>query len=446
MTTTTTPRPARNGVDTPTLFATLDAVKEAPAAAQFQFRARNRWVNGTHSSSTIDGYFGVGEERAHARTFTFDADHPAVLVGRDNGPTPVEFLLHALASCVTAGVANIATARGVTLTEVTSTVEGDIDLNGLLGLDSEVRNGYQRITVRFTIKGDSAAEKLAAIVEQSRARSAVYDVITNGVPVDIQVDAAYRPMSELATAARITEVVPGPPLPDPSGVVGRGPRAHAALARGRDPLRPRHRGTISKSSVSPLAGWATGATIYGGSAQLATVELLDRGAAPVTIILTALIINARLIAYSGSIAVYWRGDQPSFPHAGRLPPRRSIVRGGHGSLRRPGRRTARPPALPGGAVAPVRRLAGGDRRRSERGSGPPPWLHLEFVVPLYLVAQVVRHGNRSREARAAAVVGGAVAIAGMDLPISSGLIVAIVAGIAAAVATDRLARAQGTKR
>jgi uncharacterized OsmC-like protein len=179
----------RNGVDTATLFATLDAVKQAPAAAKFQFRAHNEWQSGTHSQSTIGDFFGVGEERAHERTFVFDADHPAVLVGKDNGPTPVEFVLHALAACLTAGLANIAAARGVTLTEVRSTVEGDIDLNGILGLNPEVRNGYQGITVRFTVKGDAPAEKLREVVEQSRARSAVYDVITNSVPVTIEVDA-----------------------------------------------------------------------------------------------------------------------------------------------------------------------------------------------------------------------------------------------------------------
>jgi uncharacterized OsmC-like protein len=178
----------RNGVDTATLFATLDAVKQAPEAARFQFRAHNQWQTGTHNRSTITDFFGVGEERTHQRTFVFDADHPAVLVGQDHGPTPVEFLLHALAACLTAGLANIAAARKVRLTEVRSTVVGDIDLNGILGLDPQVRNGYQQITVRFSIKGDAPAERLRELVEQSRARSAVYDVLTNGVPVTIQVD------------------------------------------------------------------------------------------------------------------------------------------------------------------------------------------------------------------------------------------------------------------
>ncbi len=178
----------RNGVDTATLFATLDAVKQAPQAANFQFRAHNEWISGTHNRSTITDFFGVGEERAHERTFVFDADHPAVLVGQDQGPTAVEFVLHALAACLTAGLANIAAARRVRLTEVRSTVTGDIDLNGILGLNPDVRNGYQRITVRFTIKGDAPAEQLRELVEQSRARSAVYDVITNQVPVTIEVD------------------------------------------------------------------------------------------------------------------------------------------------------------------------------------------------------------------------------------------------------------------
>jgi len=180
--------PIRNGVDTATLFATLDAVKQAPEAARFQFRARNEWISGTHNRSTIADYFGVGEERSHERTFVYDADHPAVLVGQDNGPTPTEFVLHALAACLTAGLANIAAARKIRLTEVRSTVSGDIDLNGILGLNPAVRNGYERITVRFTVKGDAPEEKLRELVEQSRARSAVYDVITNGVPVTIEVD------------------------------------------------------------------------------------------------------------------------------------------------------------------------------------------------------------------------------------------------------------------
>ena len=124
----------------------------------------------------------------HQQAWTFDADHPAVLVGNDNGPTPVEYVLHALAACLTAGLANIAAARGVNLTEVESTVEGDIDLLGILGLSDEVRNGYEQIKVSFKLKGDDP-EKLRKVVEQSRQRSAVFDIITNGVPVTIEVEA-----------------------------------------------------------------------------------------------------------------------------------------------------------------------------------------------------------------------------------------------------------------
>jgi uncharacterized OsmC-like protein len=180
--------PIRNGVDTATLFATIDAVKAHNEIAKFQFRATNQWVSGTHNRSTIHGFYGAMQEMEHASTHVFDADHPAVLVGTDNGPTPVEYVLHALAACLTAGIANIAAARGIELTSVESTVEGDIDLLGILGLSDEVRNGYQQIRVGFTIRGDDP-EKLRSVVEQSRNRSAVFDVLTNGVPVSITVDA-----------------------------------------------------------------------------------------------------------------------------------------------------------------------------------------------------------------------------------------------------------------
>jgi uncharacterized OsmC-like protein len=185
---TSTIRPALNGVDTPTLFATLDAVKANPELAKFQFRATNRWVSGTHNRSTIRGFYGAGQEDAsRIEDFHFDADHPAVLVGNNNGPTPVEFLLHAIAACLTSGLANIAAARGVALREVTSTVEGDIDLLGILGISNEVRNGYQGIRVSFQISGDAPDDVLRRLVDQSKARSAVYDVLTNGVPVSVDV-------------------------------------------------------------------------------------------------------------------------------------------------------------------------------------------------------------------------------------------------------------------
>lgn len=181
-------REPRNGVDTPTLFATINVVAGQPELAKFQFRATNRWQSGTHSRTRIESFTGAGGEHTHVSEFKFDADHPQVLVGGDRGAVPVEFLLVGLASCLTAGIANISAARGVNLTEVESTIEGDIDLRGILGISDEVRNGYQGIRVNFKIKGDAPAEKLRQIVEQSKNRSAVFDVLTNGVPVEINTE------------------------------------------------------------------------------------------------------------------------------------------------------------------------------------------------------------------------------------------------------------------
>jgi uncharacterized OsmC-like protein len=186
MTTTAT---VVNGVDRQALFGALDAVKAMPQAAHFQFRASNEWVSGTHSVGTVHGFFGLGEEQTHQSVTTFDSDHPNQLVGTDHGPTPVEFLLVALAGCITAGIGNIAAARGIELTRVRSTVEGDIDLNGVLGLDPTVRNGYKAVRARFEIEGGAGAEDLKKVVERSIARSAVFDVLTNGIPVTVEVDA-----------------------------------------------------------------------------------------------------------------------------------------------------------------------------------------------------------------------------------------------------------------
>lgn len=177
-----------NGVDTPTLFATINVVKAQPELAKFQFRATNHWIKGTHSRSRLETFSGAGGEHRHTGEIEFNADHPAVLVGGDKAPTPVEFLLHAIAGCITSGIGNISAARGVTLTEVESTVEGDIDLRGILGLSGQVRNGYSEIRVHFRIKGDAPPEKLQEIVAQSQARSAVFDVLTNGTTVNVTAD------------------------------------------------------------------------------------------------------------------------------------------------------------------------------------------------------------------------------------------------------------------
>jgi uncharacterized OsmC-like protein len=179
------PPRSRNGVDVPALFQTIDVVKGQRSLAQFQFRATNRWLSGTHSRSRMESFSGAGAQHERSTDFAYDADHPAVLCGADQGPTPVEFLLHALASCLTAGIANIAAARGIELISVESTVEGDIDLQGLLGLSDEVRNGYQGIRIRFAIAGHAPVETLRKVLEQSIARSAVFDVLTNGIPVDV---------------------------------------------------------------------------------------------------------------------------------------------------------------------------------------------------------------------------------------------------------------------
>lgn len=185
---TTTTHPSRNGVDVATLFATIDAVKGENEIAKFRFRAENNWVSGTHSRSRVETFYGAMQEHSHKTPTVLDSDHPEVLVGQDHGPTPVEYLLHALASCITAGIANIAAARGVTLTHVSSTVEGEIDLLGILGLSDDVRNGYRNVRATFRIQGDADEETLRGIVEQSRRRSAVYDVLTNPTPVDLTVE------------------------------------------------------------------------------------------------------------------------------------------------------------------------------------------------------------------------------------------------------------------
>jgi uncharacterized OsmC-like protein len=177
-----------NGVDTPALLNTINAVGSQPDLARFQFRSTNKWQGGTHSVSTISGFSGAGGEQKHGTMFTADCDHPAVLCGTDQGPAPVEWVLHALAGCLTAGIGNIAAARGVKLDEVSCTLTGDIDLRGILGLSKDVRNGFQDVTVNFSIKGNATPEKLAEIVRQSQARSAVFDILTNGIPVRINVN------------------------------------------------------------------------------------------------------------------------------------------------------------------------------------------------------------------------------------------------------------------
>lgn len=191
MTTDVLEKPAKvaiNGVDVPTLLATIGAVGNQPELAKFTFRANGEWLKGTHSRARMNGFSGAGGDHERAQDFVAEADHPTVLVGGDNAPTPVEYLLAALSACVTAGIGNIASARQIKLESVETTVEGDADLLGLLGLDETVRNGFSGIRATFKIKGDAPEEKLRQIVEQSVRRSAVYDVLTNGTPVAIGIE------------------------------------------------------------------------------------------------------------------------------------------------------------------------------------------------------------------------------------------------------------------
>lgn len=188
---TMTEAPARqpmNGVNTPGLFATIDAVDAQRELAKFRFQAVNRWMGGTHSRNYISTFYGAGGEQEHVREYTVDADHPQVFQADDNAPLPVEVLLGALASCITAGIATVAAARRVQLHSVESTIEGDLDVQGVLGLSPDVRNGFSNIRIDFKVEGDAPQETLNAIVEQSKARSAVLDIVTNGVSVQTTVN------------------------------------------------------------------------------------------------------------------------------------------------------------------------------------------------------------------------------------------------------------------
>ena len=182
----TTMETIRNGVDTGKLFATLDAVKAQPELGIFQFRASNTWIDGAHNRSTIkDFYAAGGEDISRSEAFEVDAGEPAILIGSDTGPNPAEYLLHALAACLTTSLVYVASARGVPLTRVESTLEGDMDVRGALGLSDDVRNGFEQIRVSFVVEGDATPEKLRELVERAKARSAVFDMVTNGVKVHV---------------------------------------------------------------------------------------------------------------------------------------------------------------------------------------------------------------------------------------------------------------------
>jgi uncharacterized OsmC-like protein len=187
----TTTSAMRNGVDTAQLFGTLDAVKADPELARFQFRAHNTWIDGSHNRTTIrDFYAAKQEDTSRAEDFVVDAGEPAILIGSDTGPNPAEYLLHALAACLTTSLVYVAAARGVRLTEVQSTLVGDMDVQGALGISDGVRNGFTHIQAAFRVKGDAPEEKLREIVDRAQQRSAVFDIVTNGVPVSVDVSIA----------------------------------------------------------------------------------------------------------------------------------------------------------------------------------------------------------------------------------------------------------------
>jgi uncharacterized OsmC-like protein len=177
-----------NGVNVDALLGAREALSGAPAGAQFKWRATCKWINGTHSRSTVQGFYGLGGEQKHKTEFTFDADHPECFASQDLGATPVELVLSGLASCLTAGVAAVAQNRKIQLRSVSATLEGGMNILGILGADPGVRNGFDGIKVTFNIDADASKDDIAALVAQSQKRSAVYDVITNPTNISVEVN------------------------------------------------------------------------------------------------------------------------------------------------------------------------------------------------------------------------------------------------------------------
>ena len=187
MTGMTDTRSTDNGVNVEALLEARAALEAMPEAGQFTWRATNEWVEGTHSRSTIEGFFGLGEEQGRKSAHVIDADHPEQFAAEDKGATPVEIVLSGLAACLTAGVASVAQHRGIQLRKVTATLEGDMDLAGIMGIDDEVRNGFGAIRVSFDIDADATDDEVKALVAQSQRRSAVFDIITNPTNVHVTV-------------------------------------------------------------------------------------------------------------------------------------------------------------------------------------------------------------------------------------------------------------------
>ena len=177
-----------NGVNVEALLGARQALTDTPEAAQFKWRATCSWVRGTHSQSSVEKFFGLGTEQSHKTEFKYDADHPAIFASEDQGATPVEYVLVGLASCLTAGIAAIAQNRNIQLRSVKATLEAGMDLQGILGIDSDVRNGFSGIKVVFDIDADATREEINALVAQSQKRSAVFDIVAN--PTDVSVTVA----------------------------------------------------------------------------------------------------------------------------------------------------------------------------------------------------------------------------------------------------------------
>ena len=178
----------QNGVNVEALLGAREALTKAPEAARFNWRASCKWVNGTHSEASVKGFYGLGQEQSHKSEFTFDMDHPEIFASEDKGATPVEMVLTGLAGCLTAGVAAVAQHRKIQLRSVTATIEGGMDIQGILGIDADVRNGFDGIKVKFDIDADASQEELEALVAQSQKRSAVYDIVTNPTNVAVKVN------------------------------------------------------------------------------------------------------------------------------------------------------------------------------------------------------------------------------------------------------------------
>ncbi len=176
-----------NGVNVQALLDAREVLKDSPEAAQFVWRATSKWQNGVHSTSTVKEFYGLGQEQSHQTEAVFDADHPAVFAAEDNGITPIEYLLVGLASCLTAGVASVAQNRGIQLRSVEATLEGEHDIRGILGVDADVRNGFNDIKVTFNIDADASKQDIEALVAQSQKRSAVFDALTNPTNVTVEV-------------------------------------------------------------------------------------------------------------------------------------------------------------------------------------------------------------------------------------------------------------------